>query len=40
MDIICLNCGEPWDVYHIYHDAEPEEFERVGCVIRRCPCCR
>ena len=40
MDIICLNCGEPWDVYHIYHDAEPEDFERRGCVIKRCPCCR
>src|SRR5947209_10525611 len=40
MDIICLNCGEPWDVYHIYHDAEPEDFERSGCAIKRCPCCR
>jgi|SRR6266850_4713720 len=21
MDVHCLSCGEPWDVYHLRHDA-------------------
>ena len=21
MDVHCLNCGEPWDTYHLRHDA-------------------
>ena len=39
MDIMCTNCGEPWDVYYVTHD-EPEEFERRGCAIVHCPCCK
>jgi hypothetical protein len=39
MDVICLCCGEPWDVYHVLHD-EPDGFDRDGCVINSCPCCQ
>jgi hypothetical protein len=39
MDLICTNCGEPWDLYHILHDAEPGDFERTGGLVTRCPCC-
>ena len=21
MDVHCTTCGEPWDVYHLWHDA-------------------
>ena len=21
MDVLCTTCGEPWDVYHLRHDA-------------------
>ena len=21
MDVHCSTCGEPWDVYHLWHDA-------------------
>lgn len=38
MDIVCICCGEPWDIYHVLH-GEPEEFERDGCRITACPCC-
>ena len=38
MDIICTNCGEPWDVYHILHDA-PADFDRIGANIKNCPYC-
>jgi NAD-dependent SIR2 family protein deacetylase len=38
MDIICTNCGEPYDTDYILHDA-PEEFKRNGCLITACPCC-
>ena len=38
MDIICTNCGEPWDVFHVKHDA-PEDFTMNGSVIIKCPCC-
>jgi hypothetical protein len=33
MDVHCSTCGEPWDVYHLWHDAifetglSPEEAE-------------
>ena len=39
MDIRCTNCGEPWDVDHVLHEAEPEDFDRQGGLITRCPCC-
>ena len=39
MDVICAQCGEPWDYYGIHHgDIEPEEikpFLKGEC----CPCC-
>jgi hypothetical protein len=38
MDIICINCGEPWSIDYVLHDA-PDEFERTGGVIKKCPCC-
>lgn len=38
MDLICVNCGEPWDMDHVLHE-EPESFERKGGVIKHCPCC-
>jgi hypothetical protein len=38
MDVLCLRCGEPWHTDYVRHEA-PEEFERNGCVIARCPCC-
>lgn len=38
MDLICLTCGEPWEVEHVLHDAAAD-FERKGCRITRCPAC-
>lgn len=38
MDLICVNCGEPWDLDHVVHE-EPRAFERRGCVVTKCPCC-
>jgi len=38
MDLVCVNCGEPWDVDHVLHDA-PQEFIRKGGVIKKCPAC-
>lgn len=39
MDLICTRCGEPWDVYHVMHDAEPGDFTRKNGLIVRCPAC-
>ena len=38
-DLMCANCGEPWDFDYVIHD-EPEEFVRKGSLISRCPNCR
>ena len=38
MDLICTRCGEPWDVDTVLHDM-PDEFERKGSRITRCPTC-
>jgi len=38
MDLVCINCGEPWDILHVIHD-EPQSFKREGSAIRQCPCC-
>lgn len=38
MDLICLTCGEPWELDYVLHDA-PADFERKGCCITRCPAC-
>jgi hypothetical protein len=39
MDLLCTNCGEPWDVDHVLHEADPEDFTRDGGLITRCPSC-
>ena len=39
MDILCTTCGERWGIDHVLHD-EPEEFEREGARVTRCPACR
>ena len=39
MDLICTNCGEPWDMDTVLHD-EPEEFTRQGAAIVHCPACK
>lgn len=39
MDVVCAECGEPWDIYTALHE-EPESFDRDGCLIRGCPCCK
>ncbi|NLX99962.1 MAG: hypothetical protein GXY83_28015 [Rhodopirellula sp.] len=39
MDILCTCCGEPWDIYHLLHEA-PEDFIRHGCLVTACPCCQ
>jgi len=40
MDVYCLNCGEPWDIFCLQD--EPEEFklaeENTGRIVA-CPCC-
>ena len=38
MDIICTNCGEPWELDYVLHE-EPHNFDRQGGVIKACPCC-
>lgn len=38
MDILCVNCGEPWEMDYVLHES-PKDFERVGGVIKKCPCC-
>ena len=38
MDIICTNCGEPWNLDYVLHDA-PQDFKRKGGVITCCPYC-
>lgn len=38
MDLICTRCGEPWDLDAVLHDM-PEDFERKGSLIARCPSC-
>lgn len=43
MDIKCLHCGEPWDLHHLLHDADPEEedwnFGATRTEVRECPAC-
>lgn len=38
MDIPCTNCGEPWDMEYVLHEA-PHEFTRIHGRIDRCPAC-
>lgn len=37
-DLMCINCGEPWDMDYVLHE-EPQEFTRNGAAITRCPTC-
>jgi len=44
MDIKCLHCGEPWDLYHLVHDIDEEElkewqFGSSRAAILRCSSC-
>ena len=38
MDMVCLTCGEPWDMEYVLHEA-PHEFTRAHSRIDRCPAC-
>ena len=38
MDLPCINCGEPWDMDYVLHEA-PHEFTRTHGRIDRCPAC-
>ena len=38
MDLPCTNCGEPWDMDYVLHEA-PHEFTRTHGRIDRCPAC-
>lgn len=38
MDVFCLACGEPWELAYVLQ-AEPNDFERRGPAIVKCPCC-
>jgi len=40
MDIPCTRCGEPWEAYHVKHEAEPGDFKLEGMAILACPCCK
>lgn len=37
-DLMCVNCGEPWDMDYVLYE-EPEEFVRSGAAIMGCPAC-
>ena len=39
MDMKCANCGEPWDMDYVLHEA-PEDFKRKGSRITACPACK
>ena len=38
MDMVCINCGEPWDMDYVLHEA-PGAFIRRHSRIDRCPAC-
>ena len=38
MDLLCINCGEPWDMDYVLHEV-PHEFTRTYGRIDRCPAC-
>ena len=38
MDMVCINCGEPWDTDYVLHEA-PGTFTRRQSRIDRCPAC-
>ena len=38
MDMVCLTCGESWDMEYVLHEA-PHAFTRRHSRIDRCPAC-
>ena len=38
MDMVCITCGEPWDMDYVLHEA-PGEFIRRHSRIDHCPAC-
>ena len=38
MDLVCIRCGEPWDMDYVLHE-DPKAFKRHGGRIDHCPCC-
>lgn len=38
MDLMCTNCGEPWEVDYVLHE-DPVAFKRHGSTITACPSC-
>lgn len=38
MDLVCVGCGERWDMDYVLHEA-PHEFTRTHGRIDRCPAC-
>ena len=38
MDMVCLTCGESWDMDYVLHEA-PNEFTRRYSRIDHCPAC-
>lgn len=38
MDLVCINCGEPWDMDYVLHEAT-SAFTRTHGRIDRCPVC-
>ena len=38
MDLVCIRCGEPWNLDHVLHEA-PGDFTRNDGLISRCPTC-
>ena len=38
MELLCINCGEAWDMDYVLHEA-PHEFIRTHGRIDRCPAC-
>ena len=41
MDIYCLNCGEPWDIFEVNDDKESFSFSEANTgKINACPSCQ
>jgi len=38
MDMVCINCGETWDMDYVIREA-PQMFTRTHSRIDRCPAC-
>lgn len=38
MDLVCIRCGEPWDLDEVLHES-PNDFRRAGALIGWCPAC-